>query len=158
MAKKEELTQETIEQAETFNDQADEIAGGETVEEVDTLHDDIEEEAQFEGHEEIFPFGPTYDQLQEWKSRYDGEIYMSDFNDKMFIWRPIRRKEYRDIQNMEGNRDEYYMEEAICRTCLLWPEDYAMQKMTFGKAGIPTTMSQLIMERSGFLRPETMRL
>lgn len=158
MAKKEELINELLEEEQQFDDQAAEIPEPETLEEVENLHDDIEEEAEMDGNQEIFPFGPTYDQVQDWKSRYDGEIFMSDFNDKMFIWRPIRRKEYRDIQTLEGSPDEYYIEETICRKCILWPEDYAMQKMTFGKAGIPTTLSQLIMERSGFLRPSTIKL
>ena len=157
MAKKDELVKERLEEAEAFNDQADEIRDAEPLEEVDELHEDIEEEARFKGEDEIYPGGPTYDKLQDWKSRFDGEVYMSDFNDTIFIWRPIRRKEYKEIQNIE-NINEYYMEEQICQRCMLWPEDYAMQKMTFGKAGIPTTLSQLIMERSGFLRPETIKL
>lgn len=158
MAKKDELLNNVIEDEEVFNGEGEAIEDADDLEEVEQLHEDIEAEAQFDGSDEVFPFGPTYDQVQEWKSRYDGEIYMSDFNDKLFIWRPIRRKEFREIQQLDGNPDEYYIEEAICRTCLLWPEDYAMQKMTFGKAGIPTTMSQLIMERSGFLRPQTIQL
>lgn len=158
MAKKDELTKQVIEEKEAFNAEADVAKEAEELEELENLHEDIEEEASFEGTDEIFPFGPTYDQLQEWKSAYGGEIYMSDFDDKFFIWRPIRRKEFKDIQNQIGNPDEYYIEERILHTCLLWPEDYAMQKMTFGKAGIPTTLSQLIMERSGFLRPQTMQL
>ena len=147
MAKKKEL----IEEAEiaTLEEEA--------LEEVESFESE-EEEIAHEGTDDIFPFGPSYDQLGDWKSRYDGEIYMSDFDDTIFLWRPIRRKEFRDIQRIEGAKDEYYMEESICRACVLWPEDYALHRITFGKAGIPTTLSQLIMERSGFLRPMTMKL
>lgn len=145
--KKEEL----LEEAEVAQEEE------ETLEEVDEFQSE-EEEMDHKGEDEIFPFGPTYDQLEDWKSRFDGEIYMSDFNNQIFLWRPIRRKEYRDIQRVEGAKDEYYMEEAICRNSVLWPEDYALHKITFGKAGIPTTLSQLIMERSGFLRPATVKL
>lgn len=145
--KKEEL----IEEAQEVKEEAVEI------EEVDAYESE-EEEMDHQGTDEIFPFGPTYDQLEDWKSRFDGEIYMSDFNNQIFLWRPIRRKEYRDLQRVDGAKDEYYMEEAMCRTCVLWPEDYALHKITFGKAGVPTTLSQLIMERSGFLRPATVKL
>ena len=147
MAKKKELIEEA--QIATLEEEA--------LEEVESFESEEEEMAQ-EGTDEIFPFGPSYDQLEDWKSRYDGEIYMSDFDDTIFLWRPIRRKEFRDIQRIEGAKDEYYMEESICRACVLWPEDYALHRITFGKAGIPTTLSQLIMERSGFLRPMTMKL
>lgn len=145
--KKEEL----IEEAQEVKEEAVDI------EEVDAYESE-EEEMDHQGTDEIFPFGPTYDQLEDWKSRFDGEIYMSDFNNQIFLWRPIRRKEYRDLQRVDGAKDEYYMEEAMCRTCVLWPEDYALHKITFGKAGVPTTLSQLIMERSGFLRPATVKL
>ena len=145
--KKEEL----IEEAQEVKEEAVEI------EEVDAYESE-EEEMDHQGTDEIFPFGPTYDQLEDWKSRFDGEIYMSDFNNQIFLWRPIRRKEYRDLQRVDGAKDEYYIEEAMCRTCVLWPEDYALHKITFGKAGVPTTLSQLIMERSGFLRPATVKL
>lgn len=146
--------QEHPKPADTVNDTE------EKVEDVD-LHQTDEEIMEFEGSDIIFEGGPTYDQVEEWKSRFDGEIYMSEFNGVVYIWRPIRRKEYRDIQRIEhaSSQDfEYYLEEQICNTCVLWPEDYSSHKMTFGKAGIPTMLSQLIMERSGFLRPATVKL
>lgn len=153
------MEENLVEEKQSPNDTPEEINEVvEEIEEVDNFHESDEEEADNQGSAEVFPFGPTYDQVSEWKSRYDGEIFMSDFNDEMLIWRPIRRKEYRDLQRVEGNTDEYYLEEAICRTCVLWPEDYAMHKITFGKAGVPTTLSQMIMERSGFLRPATVKL
>lgn len=133
------------------------IQDEETVEVFEDFQD-IEEEMNRDGEELVFENGPTYNLLEDWKSRFDGEIYFSDFENDAFVWRPIRRQEFRDIQRSEGTKDEFYVEEAVCRTCVLWPEDYAMHKITFGKAGIPTTLSQLIMERSGFLRPATMKL
>lgn len=132
----------------------------EDLEELEEFQSD-EEIMEYEGTDNIFDGGPTYDQVEEWKSRFDGEIYMSEFSGVVYIWRPIRRKEYRDMQRTEhGSAQdfEYYLEEAICNTCVLWPEDYSSHKMTFGKAGIPTMLSQLIMERSGFLRPATVKL
>lgn len=160
MAKKKAalMKEEVIEEEQVPETEAEEIPESDELEEVEDFHESEDEEAEHNGSEEIFPFGPTYDMVSDWKARYDGEIYMSDFADQIFIWRPIRRKEYREIQRVEGSVDEYYMEESICRTCVLYPEDYAMHKITFGKAGIPSTLSQMIMERSGFLRPATVKL
>lgn len=109
------------------------------------------------GADEIFPLGPTYDQLADWKSRFKEEVYMTDFNTQVFIWRPLRRNEWKTMQRAQG-QDELYNEESICRTCVLWPENYASHEMTFGKAGIPTMLSQLILEQSGFARAATVRL
>lgn len=137
----------------------EEIMGLEQEEQVDEqVHEDMEEEASHEGKEEIFPNGPTYDQLQQWKSLYSGEVYVTEFGDDVIVFRPIRRREYRDIYEIEGNPNAYYIEEQVCRKSILWPEDYADQRMAFGKAGIPTTLSQIILERSGFLRPAVHQL
>lgn len=157
--KKDLIEKELVEEKVLPNDKAQAIKKADKEPEApEDFHESEEAEMEKKGSEEIFPFGPTYDQISDWKSRYDGEIFMSDFNGEMLIWRPIRRKEYRDLQRVEGAADEYYLEESICRTCVLFPEDYAMHKITFGKAGVPTTLSQMIMERSGFLRPETFKL
>ena len=73
MAKKKELIEEA--QIATLEEEA--------LEEVESFESE-EEEMAHEGTDEIFPFGPSYDQLEDWKSRYDGEIYMSDFDDTIF--------------------------------------------------------------------------
>lgn len=122
------------------------------------VHESIEEEASFDGNQEIYTGGPTYNKLQQWKSLYSDEVYMTEFGDETVIFRPIRRREYRDIYEVEGDVNQYYIEEQVCRKSILWPEDYADQRMAFGKAGIPTTLSQIILERSGFLRPTVSQL
>lgn len=122
------------------------------------LFQEEEEAMTHKGSEEIFEGGPTYDQVEDWKARNNDEVYVSEFDADVFVWRPLRRKEYRDIHRMEGQKDEFYIEEAICRTCVLWPENYAQQAMVFGKAGIPTTLANLITERSGFGRPMTYKM
>ena len=128
--------------------------------EIETITEEFMEEEELmeqDGKDEIFPMGPTYDQLADWKSRYKEEVYMSDFVSQVFIWRPLRRSEWKTMHRAQG-QDEAYNEESICRTCILWPENYANHEMAFGKAGIPTMLSQLIMEQSGFSRAATVRL
>lgn len=129
----------------------------EEIEKLETFQEEEEVQEQ-KGTDLLFEDGPTYDMLAEWKVRNNNEVYMSDFDDEIFIWRPLRRKEYRDLNRVEGQRDEFYIEESICRACVLWPEEYGQHTMVFGKAGIPSTLSNLILERSGFGRPETYKL
>lgn len=140
--KKEDIAKEIIEETEV-----------ETIEEVFMEDDEI---MQKSGTDLVFEDGPTFDELAEWKSRYNGDIFASEF-DIPYVWRPLRRNEYKSLQRTQG-QDEFYQEEAICRTCVLWPKNYADQKMAFGKAGIPSMLSQLILEQSGFVRPGIVRL
>ena len=146
MAKKELITAE------------EEVKEEDVIEEDEMVHESMEEEASFEGDEEVFPGGPKYDQLQQWKSLYNNEVFITEFGEDVIIFRPIRRREYREIYEVEGDPSNYYIEEQVCRKSILWPENYAEQKMAFGKAGIPSTLSQIIMERSGFLRPAVHQL
>ena len=124
---------------------------------IEDVYEDEDEIMAHNGKDELFAMGPTYDMLADWKSRYKEEVYMTDFNTQVFIWRPLRRSEYKTMQRAQGT-DEFYNEESVCRTCVLWPENYANQERAFGKAGIPTLLSQLILEQSGFTRPATVRL
>ena len=135
------------------------INEADVVEKFDSVEEDYETASKQKGTDQVVEGGPTYDQLEDWKSRYNGEIYMSDFGEDVFFWRPLRRKEFKDISRIEGIQgDQFYMDESICRTAVLWPENFAAQKMAFGKAGIPTTLSTLITENSGFNRPVTYKV
>lgn len=118
-----------------------------------------EEDIPENPREEIFPGGPTFDMIEGWKSRFSGEIYLSEFGEKIFIWRPLRRTEFKKLHRGEtSDKDEYFIQESICRTCTLWPENLSNTEMSFGPAGIPTTLSDLILQQSGFRRPLTRKL
>lgn len=109
--------------------------------------------------EELWPGGPTAGQIVEWKNQYK-EVYITSlsFEDHV-VWRVMNRGEYRAaMQHMErligsGNvsQSEALMdnEEIVTETCLLFPK---MTKKDFAgsKAGLPTTLSQQILEASGF--------
>lgn len=102
----------------------------------------IKEEAIFEG-------GPTPSKVEEFKSLY-GDIYMTEFeDDSVYIWRALNRKEFKDIMKAEGG-DALFREERVCERCVIWPEQYDFMAMTVGKAGIPTILSEQIMDKSGF--------
>lgn len=101
------------------------------------------------GEELLFPDGPTVAQVEEWKSRFNDEVYLTEFEEEVFIWRPITRKEYKGVMKIQ-NADSFYKEERICEAVVLFPEQYNFMQMTAGKAGIPTLLSELVMEKSGF--------
>lgn len=102
-----------------------------------------------DGEELLFPGGPSVAQVEEWKSRYNDEVYLTEFEDEIFLWRPITRKEYKQIMKIP-NADSFYKEERICETVVLYPQNYNFMAMTAGKAGIPTLLGELVMEKSGF--------
>jgi hypothetical protein len=101
------------------------------------------------GEELLFPGGPSLDKVEEWKSLHGGEVYLTEFDDEVFLWRPIKRKEYKEVAKIQ-NADSFYKEERICERCVLFPENYNFMAMSSGKAGIPTLVAELIMEKSGF--------
>lgn len=115
------------------------------------IGEEINEDDTKLAEEEIFEGGPTYNDLEKWKSMYNGEVYYTEFDDEnMFVWRPIKRKEYKDIAKLQ-NADSFYKEERICEKAILFPEKYGFMNMSNGKAGIPTLLHELILEKSGFV-------
>jgi hypothetical protein len=101
------------------------------------------------GEELLFPNGPSVAQVEEWKSRFGDEVYLTEFEDDIFLWRPITRKEYKGVMKIQ-NADSFYKEERICEAVVLYPANYNFMVMTAGKAGIPTLLAELVMEKSGF--------
>lgn len=101
-----------------------------------------------DGNELLFPGGPTLVRIEEWKSLH-GEVFLTEFDEEVFLWRTLKRKEYKEIMKING-ADQYYKEERIVDRVALYPENYNFMAMTNGKAGIPTLLSELVMEKSGF--------
>lgn len=98
----------------------------------------------------LFEGGPTIALVEQWKAAVGG-VYLTEFEEgDTFVWRSLNRKEFKDIMKIEG-ADSLYREERICEKCVLWPENYDFLKMTAGKAGAPTVLSEQIMDRSGFV-------
>lgn len=112
---------------------------------------EIDEDDPSLAQQEVFPGGPTYNDVEKWKSMYNNEVYLTEFDDEnVFVWRPIKRKEYKDIAKLQ-NADNFYKEERICEKSILFPANYGFMNMSAGKAGIPTLLSELILEKSGFV-------
>lgn len=103
------------------------------------------------GTEEVFEGGPTRNKVENWKQKFNSDVYMVEFEEQAFIFRSLSRVEYKNILNVEGNSSEWSNEERVCETCILWPENYGHNELVNDKAGIASRLSEFIMEKSGFV-------
>lgn len=119
----------------------------------DGLEDEYEEAIPGpEETDEVFPGGPTWADVAEWKSQY-GEIYSLSISGQTYIFRLLTRMEYKNIMRARQN-DPYFREEKVCETCVLWPKDFRGAVLASAPAGVPTILADQIMEKSGFV-PDT---
>ena len=72
-------------------------------------------------------------------------LYTYQFEDEVFIYRPIGRKEYRDIF-INDRIDDATKEEAICEVCVLYPQNYDFADCD--EAGLPTALAAEIIKNS----------
>lgn len=137
---------------------------------VEDLNEEEEEFVTVESldpSEPIWEGGPTAGDITGWKEEY-GEVYVTSITmDKHIVWRPLTRGEYtKHIQEMEelvengtlsSARASLYNEEAIAETCILFPA-YDRNEKKAGLAGVPSIISQEVMEASGFVAIEVRQL
>lgn len=71
-------------------------------------------------------------------------VFIQKIDNEIFMYRPIGRKEYRDIIN-EDRLNDFQKEEVICEVCTLYPENYDFEDCD---AGVPTVLSQAIVKNS----------
>ena len=93
--------------------------------------------------------GPTQEQIDEWKSKHD-EIFVAKFTEEKYIYRPLKRFEYKQILSVNQTPDaRTYAEEKVAEKCIIWPKiDPA--KLSTLKAGTISTLVDLIMAASNF--------
>lgn len=103
--------------------------------------------------EELFPGGPTKSQISLWRKEWDGyDIYIIELLEKYtFVFRTLSRFEYKQLVSFV-DINALQREETICNAAILWPENYDSASMAAQKAGIPSTLSSIIMEKSGFTK------
>lgn len=77
------------------------------------------------------------------------QIYATIVGETLYIWRPLGRREYREI--LESAEGEYDLEERICQAAVLWPPDLDFSR---GLAGVPGALTPEIKEQSGYGSPE----
>lgn len=94
--------------------------------------------------------------IPEWKAKY-GRIYKNIVDGDVFIWKAIRRKEYRELLKMNDDidADERFLlkQESVVQMATLFPEN--ISSFIESKAGLATVLSEEILARSGFDISET---
>jgi hypothetical protein len=115
----------------------------------------------------IWPGGPTAGQIKMWKREY-GDVYVTSITyDKHIAWRTLNRLEYKNlVKKMEQlvqagqltqGEANLWNEEAIAEICVLYPA-YDKQSLVSEMAGLPSLISQEVLEASGFLALEVRQL
>lgn len=117
--------------------------------------------------EEIWDGGPTAGTIKVWKQQF-GEVYVTSITfDKHIVWRVLSRIEYKNlVKKMEqlvqagqltSAEANMWNEEAIAKMCILYPQ-YDDIEMNGVMAGIPSLISQEVLEASGFVALEVRQL
>jgi len=117
--------------------------------------------------EEIWEGGPTAGTIKAWKQQF-GEVYVTSITfDKHIVWRVLSRIEYKNlVKKMEqlvqagqltSAEANMWNEEAIAKMCILYPQ-YDDIEMNGVMAGIPSLISQEVLEASGFVALEVRQL
>lgn len=117
--------------------------------------------------EVLWPNGPTAGDIKKWKQAY-GDVYVTSVTfDKHVVWRTLNRNEYKQLvkkmeqlvqagqlTNAEAN---LWNEDAITEICILFPS-YDKVSLSNELAGLPSLLSQEILEASGFVALEVRQL
>lgn len=133
-------------------------------EEEQKQYTDIEEVPD---EEEIWKDGPKAGIVKEWKKQY-GDIYVTSITyDKHVVWRVLNRAEYKQIvKKMEQlvqsgqlstAEANLWNEETIAELCMLYPRFDKANAVGF-MAGLPSLISQEVLEASGFVALEVRQL
>lgn len=138
-----------------------------------STQEEVEEDApaltveDLDDSEEIWEGGPTAGDIKKWKSMF-GDVYVTSVTfDKHIVWRTLNRNEYKQlVKKMEQlvqagqlstAEANLWNEEAITEICLLYPA-YDKIALSNEMAGLPSLLSQEILEASGFVALEVRQL
>lgn len=137
----------------------------------DTVSNQVDDEEydsyKMDPEEEVWPGGPKFAQINEWKDRF-GDIYVTSVTPtEHVVWRTMTRFEYRRlIQNTEQALSTGQMsqamanldnEDSISELCILYPP-YSRTDSTSSLGGMASTIAQQVMEASGFSSLEVRQL
>lgn len=117
--------------------------------------------------EEIWEGGPTAGMIKQWKEEYQ-DIYVTSITfDKHIVWRVLNRLEYKQIvKKMEqlvqagqltSAEANMWNEETIAEMCILYPK-LDKKSLSGSMAGLPSLISQEVLEASGFVALEVRQL
>ncbi len=96
-------------------------------------------------------------ELEEWKELY-GMFYISTIHadDNLYLWRTLKRQEYKQLINGGIAKNQLMYEEAVLKRCCLWPK-FTQEKIAGSDAGVIETLAKQILFKSGFV-PDSMAL
>lgn len=129
----------------------------------------LEDEEVQNPESEIWEGGPTYAMLQGWKDQFGSDsIFVTTLTDKLHVvWRTLTRFEYRRlVKNMEQAVNSGQLsqaeanlnnEEQVVEICALWPK-FTRQQLAGELAGLPSIISQEVMEASAFVSLDVKQL
>ena len=103
----------------------------------------IEEEAVQEG---VLNAG----MIEEWRDTYK-HIFKTTVGEHTFVWHKLRRREYVDIMTIQSDNPAskvFDRQDAICETCVLFPEN--IEEIIEENGGLAGTIADEILLRSGF--------
>lgn len=72
-------------------------------------------------------------------------LYTYQFDDLVFIYRPVGRKEYKNLY-LSDQLDDVSKEEVLCQMCVLYPENFDFENCD--EAGLPTALAEQIIKNS----------
>jgi hypothetical protein len=115
----------------------------------------------------IWDGGPTAGMIKAWKQQYEDVYVTSITYDKHVVWRVLSRLEYKQIvkkmeQLIQGGQlssaeANMWNEEAIAELCILYPR-LDNGSLSGSMAGLPSLISQEVLEASGFVALEVRQL
>ena len=88
--------------------------------------------------------------IEETFQKYNA-VFFSEIDGQLFSYRPLGRKEYKDILTNE-NLNDWDKQDVICKTALVYPVDFDLDNCP---AGLPEQLCNDIVEKS-CLDPENM--
>lgn len=106
----------------------------------------------------LYEGGPGVGEVKAWKKQYEGyDIFVVEILDETFICRTLNRFEYKQLLLLHDS-DALQREEIICNTVTLFPDNLNWGELASLKAGVPSTLSEIVMEKSGFTKDFGVRI
>lgn len=89
--------------------------------------------------------------IEVWKKSF-GEIFKSEISGDIFIWRPIKRSEYKillsSFEDLSQEEKMLAKQEEAVKMAILYPSN--IDELIEKKAGLATVLSEEILANSGF--------
>ena len=97
---------------------------------------------------------PSEEEIEQMKQLSGGDVFLVSFSEKEnFIFRPIKRLEWKTLMNKVEKLPALKKSESIVMKGTLWPK-LSQQNINVLTAGAVETLRELILQSSNFMPPE----